>query len=130
AQLSISSPGVQLFSAFVPKGYLMIFGVPDDDRVACKIDNVSLLKQGFLRARSLEDLGLQLIVELIQLPGALGQLDVLLFQLGDETFAIMFKHITFVEFDLRNNVLIGRGVMKGVEDLHYRSGLTKILVRA
>ena len=94
------------------------------------IDHVSLLEQAFLRALSLEDLGLQLIVELIQLPVAQGQLDVLLFQFGDKTLAVMFKHITFVEFYLRNNTLGGRGIMKGVENLHDRRGFTKIFVRA
>src|SRR5207248_11487831 len=105
------------FPPLVPKGDLIIFEVPDDDRVPCMIDDVSLLEQAFLRALSLEDLGRQLIVELIQLPVAQRQLDVLLFQFGDKTLAVMFKHITFVEFYLRNNTLGGRGIMKGVENL-------------
>ena len=44
-----------MFRSFVPKGDAIILEVPDDDRVPCMIDDVSLLSQAFLRALALSN---------------------------------------------------------------------------
>src|SRR5207302_11497020 len=44
-----------MFRPFVPKGDVIILEVPDDDRLPCVIDDVSLLSQAFLRALALSN---------------------------------------------------------------------------
>src|SRR4029077_11906951 len=44
-----------MFRPFVPKSDVIILEVPDDDRLPCMIDDVSLLSQAFLRALALSN---------------------------------------------------------------------------